>query len=311
MAPAGPGVAVAHSAAPRAEPIEPTEGCARTETGYTCFYGPVDVPAGGTVEIEEAVDPVPEAGYLTSMRATLVGADGSRLAHHMVHLHHAVWVNPNKDDTTCEDFGGYPSWDRFFASGKERTLLEMPAGYGYYWDAMPNALTGDPFWGLVAHLDGMHGSKNVFVKLDLGFVPTADAEGYTDIDPIWLDVENCELSLGYDVRKGSGRRGVAKRSWTYTMPEGGSFIAMAGHLHDGGLRLVLRNVTTGDHLFTSEAIYGKRREPWYLTKMTSFSGLPGIEVAAGDVVKLTSVYDSTHRWRDVMGIMVGALVPAP
>src|SRR3712207_3203218 len=91
---AGVGVGMANSS------VEPADGCHATETGYTCFYGPVSVPAGESVEIQDLVDVPPVPGYVTGMRATLVDPSGDKLAHHMVHLHHAVWINPNKDDTT-------------------------------------------------------------------------------------------------------------------------------------------------------------------------------------------------------------------
>lgn len=288
--------------------IAPSEGCHAVEGGYTCFVGPVDVPAGEMVELNRFVDTPPEAGYLSSMRATLVDQDGDRIAHHMVHLHHAVWANPNKTDSTCDSFGGLPNWDRFFATGKERTRVTLPEGYGYFWDNQGNSFSQDPFWFLTAHLDGMHGQQNVFIRLNLRFTPLADAEGYSDIDPVWLDVANCETDPVFDVRRGQDR--IHKERWTYEMHASGNFIALGGHLHDGGLRLVLKNRTTRTHMFTSKAVYGLRREPWYLTKMTSFSGLPGIPVSQGDELELVAVYDATHNWNDAMGIMVGAFVPA-
>lgn len=72
----------------------------------------------------------------------------------------------------------------------------------------------------------------------------------------------------------------------------------------------MKNATTGEHLFTSRARYDMRDEPWYLTKMSLFSELPGIAVEAGDELRLTAVYDSSRNWQDVMGIMLGALAPS-
>ncbi|MGH2786361.1 MAG: hypothetical protein ACRDJV_00440 [Actinomycetota bacterium] len=97
------------------------------------------------------------------------------------------------------------------------------------------------------------------------------------------------------------------------MPEGGKFVTLAGHLHDGGLRLALRNESSGAPVFVSQAIYEHR---WNLDAMTVYSDGAGVPVAAGDVVKLTAVYNDTHNgpgdlaWDNVMGIMMGALAPA-
>jgi hypothetical protein len=254
------------------------------------------------------------------MRATLVDGSGRKIAHHMVHLHHAVWVNPTKQDMTCEGFeignGISVDVDRFFATGKERTKVVFPEGYGYYWNNGTAYGQPNPFWFLAAHLDGMHGSSETFIRLNLDFIPEAEAAGMIDVKPVWLDVRNCSQDPVYDVVRRPARR-THKEVWPYAMPEAGRFISMGGHLHDGGKRLVLRNRTTRSHIFTSRGVYGMRSDPWYLTGMTSTSGLPGVPVAAGDELVLTSVYDSTHRWkpgsryswRDVMGIMVGYLAP--
>ena len=303
QAPVGPGASVAHSG-------KLQEGCAQTETGYVCHHGPIDVPTGEMVQVDDAFTPPDAAGYLTTMRATLVDANGDPIAHHMVHLHHAVWLNPNKTDSTCSSFGGFPNWDRFFATGKERTKMVLPEGFGYFWDNQPNSFSETPFWGMSAHLDGMHGAEDVFIRLKVDFVPAEEAEGISDIDPYWFDVVNCTMNPVFDVAKGSGKRNIYKKTWSYVMQETGRFISFGGHLHDGGLRLALRNKSTDEGIFTSRAIYGRASEPWYLTKMTSYSG-SGFSVSEGDELSLTAVYDSTHRWRDAMGIMVGAFVPSP
>lgn len=282
--------------------------CERRDGGYRCMYGPVSVPPGEMVEILAGSAAPSEAGYITKARATLVDASGDEIDHHAVHLHHAVWLNPAKRDTTCDSFeGAFPNWDRFFATGKERTTFELPPGYGYLWEpALSQPVTqSTPYWGLVAHLDGMEGSPAVFIELKLDYVP-ADRRTLTDVTPIWLDVRNCSSDPVYDVEKGSK---VHVEKWQYRMPLGGRFVFMGGHLHDGGLRLALRNQTTGTRVFTSNARYGMHHEPWYLTRMTSLTSASGPTVRSGDRLLLRAVYDASRSWNDVMGIMVGALVP--
>jgi hypothetical protein len=273
-------------------------GCHATKTGYTCFYGPIVVPRSGSAEDYGAVEGLPEAGFITSARATLVRADGTSVPHHAVHLHHAVWANLESQDLTC---AGWP--DRFFATGKERTRIVMPAGYGYWIDG--------GLLGLGYHLDSMHGRREVFLKLKLGFAPDADGSSLTNIRPVWLDVDNCSDSE-FDVPRNLDP-GPHREVSDFAMPLSGRFVALAGHLHDGGLRLILRNATTGTSIFTSRAVYEYR---WNLTGMTTYANADGIPVAAGDVLELTAIYNDTRdgprdlAWDDVMGIMVGAFVPA-
>jgi hypothetical protein len=90
------------------------------------------------------------------------------------------------------------------------------------------------------------------------------------------------------------------------MPTGGRFVFLGGHLHDGGLKIRLS--ADKRHLFTSRALYRKRGDPWFLTGMTTDTWSPGLTVKRGTRLKLTSVYNSRRTWRDVMGIMLGALV---
>lgn len=280
-----------------------TAGCHASDGGYTCFYGPITVRRGTPAVPERGIDIVgapSNAGYITWARATLVYAGGRPVLHHAVHLHHAVWLNPQQPDMTCVEPYQWP--ERFFASGKERTKIAMPDGYGYRW-------TGGSHWYLNYHLDSMHGTHRVFVKLKLGFVPQSETTGITGIRPVWLDVDNCADSE-FDVPRDPAP-GPNKRTWSFTMPEGGRFVTLAGHLHDGGRRLKLRNATTDQPMFTSRAIYEYR---WNLKAMTTYSNDVGVQVAAGDALELTSVYNDTRdgpgelAWPDVMGIMVGAFV---
>ena len=283
--------------------------CLERGSGYRCTIGPFDVDAGERLEIMTGVAAPSEAGYITSARPSLVDGEGKPVAHHMVHLHHAVWLNPYEDDLTCDSYDqGLPDYERFFAAGKELTNVVMPRGYGYLWDpqiSQPYTQSA-PWWAFVAHLDGMHGSGEVYVQVDLGFVPEDEAKRMKGIRPVWLDVRNCSSEPVYNIKDKGGPRSVDREAWSYRMPLGGRFVFLGGHLHDGGLKLQL---SAGKrHLFTSRAVYAKQNDPWFLTGMTTDTWSPGLRVKKGTRLKLTSVYDASRPWREVMGIMLGALV---
>ena len=272
-------------------------GCDKTQTGYTCFYGPYDVGPEGLEMNQEIVAALPDEGYITDARASLVGKDGDQVSMHKVHLHHAVWVNTTENDLTCPPSPG----DRWFATGKERTRMNLPDGYGYHWSNDVN------YWGMVAHLDAMHGDgqNNVFIKLKMAF--TTDPT-ITPITPVWIDVNgSCTNDVTFNVPKSTDEKDRFRISAPLEMPASGEFIGMGGHLHDGGVRLKLKNNSTNERMFVSEAIYDKH-DRWFLKKMTSFYGVPGKSVAEGDDLELTAVYNSTRRWKDAMGIMMLALV---
>jgi hypothetical protein len=285
-------------------------GCEPTDAGYRCLSGPIEIVGGEANQPEglaESIPSIPEAGYITSARAALVDEDGKRIDHHFAHLHHAVWLDASRRDYTCSYF---PT--RFFATGKERTRMTVPDGYGYYWSnegstAFPGVGTD---WLLNYHIDGMHSGHDLtgYLRLNLTFVPAAEAS-LTPIVPLWLDVDGTCDDSEFDILRGDGRRGVFRQDWEYWMPEAGRIIGLAGHLHDGGIKLRLRNQTADTHLFTSRALYGSRKEPEYLTGMTTWTGLPGHSVAANNVLQLRAVYDSTEDRLGAMGIMMALFLP--
>jgi hypothetical protein len=241
------------------------------------------------------------------MRATLVDTQGNAVARHAVHLHHAVWLNPARRDMTCTRLP-----DRFFASGKERTRISLPDGFGYHWsnDELPAPYSHlSHKWLLNYHLDAMHkGRFDVYIRLDLDFTPGTEAPSMTDVTPVWMDVRNCTMTSEFNVPKEGGHNGKYKTTWDLVMPDAGRFVAMAGHLHDGGLKLKLRNVTQKQTVFVSRPTYSTH-DRWDLRTMSSFSDSGGPRVGAGDRLRLIAVYDDSRTWKRVMGIMSGAFVP--
>lgn len=303
-----------------AQQVPPYNGeCIPIAKGYKCLYGPFsydDANEAGTLIFTGLVRPPDAAGYITSMRATLEDGDGEFVPRHAVHLHHAVWLNTSKSDMTCEEFpivGDYLGYtpDRFFATGKERTRIQLPNGYGYFWDNEgPSTVPVlGPTWAMNTHLHWMHGDepKEVYIRLNLQFTPEEEADGMTDVRPVWFDIDNCSDSE-FDVPDGEGGY---RPTWDYTMPLGGRFVTLGGHLHDGGRRLKLENLTRKEMVYASRAKYrgsDPAKSGWDLRTMSVYSKAEGIPVAAGDKMRLTAVYDDARKWKGVMGIMIGALV---
>src|SRR6476469_2271867 len=91
-------------------------------------YGPIHVEPGqnlillGPVTIEKpAYD-----GYVTRIRPALVRGEGSVPPVDVIHLHHGVFLNMSRADATSSSNTG----QRFFATGEEKTIFQMPPGYG-------------------------------------------------------------------------------------------------------------------------------------------------------------------------------------
>ncbi len=163
-------------------------------------------------------------------------------------LHHVVNVNFSRDDITCR-----PSWwgdsvnqlgaaeggnERYFASGNERTIMDLPPGYGYY------VGRGDE-WGFIADLMNMTPQPRQY-DLVFTFTWVKNAEPVT---PMWLDIDNCADS---EVATPAGYSDI---QWDWTSNVTGQVVAAGGHVHDHGISIAAENATTGANICTSRAGY--------------------------------------------------------
>jgi len=280
--------------------------CDATPGGYRCLYGPVRVGYGSN-EIFTTVAAPPDPGYIASARATVVDVKGRPLDHHLVHLHHSGWLNMARSGLVCDTL-----FEGIYGTGKERTAMRFPSGYGYYWSNEPPILGSleSPSWQLYAILQGMHRNvaTDAYLRLDLGVVSRPDP--IEEVKTLWLSATGCN-NWTFSVPRGSGRRGEYRLTSDFEMPEAGRIVWAAGHVHDGGLEIRLENASGGSHLLSSKALYEDPTHPWSLTGTTVWSDHEGIAVARGDVLRLTAIYDSSRSWPDAMAALRLAYVPVP
>ena len=140
--------------------------------------------------------------------------------------------------------------------------------------------------------------RSVFFRLKVRWSHAA-AGGIRPVTPIWLDMNNCRTSE-YAVPPGP-----SSSHWTWTSNLTGRIISTAGHVHDGGVRTTLTNKTTGQHLCTSWAGWGKK--PAFRGSIESMSVCAWDRVGTvqkGEVLDLESVYNSSKPIPDAMGIMM-------
>ncbi len=298
----------------------------------TYCYGPITIqPGQNIIRLRAAKDsngtPLwpQEPGYITRFDPEFIYADGTVPPVDVLHLHHAVWlVNP-----TGPDPGG-PQ----FAVGEEKTIQQLPHGFGWHSEPDDDWTLNDMLHDLVAR------PAQVYVVWRIDFVPD-DSPAADDIRPVrtqWMDVAGQSLYPVFDsLRKygqngtytfpdqapasdlqpcslfggsGSGdRHGCLGGAQTWKVPAGHpqTLIATAGHLHPGGLYTSLTDTRDGhtNTLFTSRAHY---YEPagevsWDVT----MGGSPAawrVQVEPGDKVSVHATYDTTRAdWYEVMGIM--------
>jgi plastocyanin len=252
------------------------------------------------------------------MQPDLRFADGSVPPVDVIHLHHGVWLNTARPDSTAS----VP--ERFLAAGEEKTIAAFPSPYAYRYSTsdswtlnyMLHNLTDDPM--------------PVWVTYDFDFIPadSPSAVGVVEARPIWLDVQNGSVYPVFDVVKGDGVDGIytyptdvdgaygdapPKNEWT--VDRDGVLFATAGHLHPGGLHtdLFARRDGSTAALFRSEAKYFEPAGAvsWDVA-MTATTPDWAVAVKAGDVLSTTATYDSAlASWYESMGIMLVWMADPP
>ncbi len=262
---------------------------------------PIPVAAYGVATSYQLIPHPQVDGYVVGMKADLVDGAGNTVSPLDVMLHHVVFAKVRARDYTCPDSIA----ERFYAEGEERMVMALPPGYGY-----ANA-AGD-LWGLVYMLMNHHKhAQSVSVRYTVTYVT---GQALTPVRPIWLDVHNCETDPIFTVPGTGGKGSTYSRSSDFRLPVSGRIVAGGGHLHGGGVRLDLADTTCGERLFQSLPTWGgvmpmpMMHEPGP-THMSRFESPTGIPVSAGDVLRLTAVYDDSIPHMRVMGIMLLFFAP--
>jgi plastocyanin len=333
----------ATSAASPACSAGPTSG---TQTTYSC-----NVPTGtiGGYEVKQwypAGVPTPGvSGRITHMETDVVDdVTGQQVPISRLMLHHIVFLNLNRQDSTCGG-QGYTGFDgrkgfgnfapqRFYAAGEERAKMSMPRGYGYQTNAGDN-------WALVAMvMNHRSAADHALIHYEV----TVDTDpSLQSVKPYWFDVRDCRADPIYNIpsvaqkakkaakkhRKGKKkhkRRATAKptidETRDYVFPESGRLIAGAGHVHGGAIRETLTQPDCGNRqVAESDPTWGLADHPFYNVRpvlhepgpinMSAFRSTTGLPIHAGETIRLNSIYDDSQPHVRVMGILVAYLAPDP
>lgn len=204
--------------------------------------------------VEVPIEKPCEDCYITGITPDLVDAGTDNSLNHANGgmLHHIVNMNFDRSDPTCPPnifalsnpiqlLGAIEGGnERYFASGNERTLMDLPAGYGY------KVNPGDE-WGIIFHIMNMTPQpREVEFKFTYRWVNSAQA-----VKPIWFDIDQCkdsevELPGGY-----------SDTHWEWNSSLQGTIVAIGGHVHDYGISIALENASTGENICTSVAGYSE------------------------------------------------------
>jgi plastocyanin len=294
----------------------PSSGCDSGTTGgdgkitYECN---VSTGVIGGYEVRQWYDVVPNPlkgtpyseADITHMETDVVDdVTGDQVPIQRLMLHHIVFTNLAKQDTTCagkgylgfdgrKDFGQTFAPQRFYAAGEERAKLSLPPGYGY------KAKASDP-WAVVAMvMNHRSSSDHAFIHYEVTVDPT---DSLTPVTPYWFDVRDCRADPIYNVpgvaptvkkpkkgkgtkasaaskhKKGHGKKGKKRKKKRTAAPttdetedvvfhESGRLIAGAGHVHGGAIKETLTQPDCNNRqVAESDPTWGLPDHPFYNVK---------------------------------------------
>jgi hypothetical protein len=293
-------------------------------TTKTIDYGPYTIPAGnGDPHDHDGMGEIPNKIVTNVAKpctgCTIIGAtpdlvytDGTKATISQgPMLHHAVWSaqSSGKSDATCGSSGPGLLGERFFASGDERTAVDLTSlPYGY-------KINSSETWNMIVDLmNWATTSKTVNVRVTWKYATGSDHTSRAPLRPVWLDADGCSMDSLITVPEGLSD---THKDWKATF--GGKLIATAGHIHDHGVNIEVTNQSTGGTvLCNSVAGYGG---PGYETpdgrkhvsSMNVCTGNPISTIAKGNTLRLHANYNvpAGHgAIDDAMGIAIAYINPS-
>lgn len=289
-------------------------------TTATKEYGPYTIPAGGgdphnhetmgAIENQIAfniskpctdctlIGATPDLVYENGTKANIT--DGPM-------LHHAVFMaqSSGKVDATCGNNGPGQLGERFFATGNERTAIDLESlNYGY-------KINSSETWNMVYDLMNWETtSKKVKIKVAWKYATGDDHSERTGLRPVWLDADGCSMDSLISVPSG-----ISDTHFDWKTTFGGNMIAAAGHIHDHGVNVEVTNKSAGEELLcNSEAGYGGTGYVTHsdgrshVSSMGVCKGNPlGATIEKGDTLRLHGTYNVPEGHHEINDAMIIAL----
>ena len=283
-----------------------------TITTKTIDYGPFTIPAGsGDPHDHDAMGMISNK-IVTNLAKPCTGCSIIGVTPDLVYengtkatitegpmLHHAAFAaqSSGKVDATCGNSGPGLLGERFFASGDERTpidLQSLPYGYKVNSTETWNMIVDLMNWAITA--------KTVKVRVTWKYATGTDHTSRAALRPVWLDADGCSMDSLINVPVGFSD---THKDWTATF--GGKLIAAAGHIHDHGINIEMTNKSAGESLLcNSVAGYGGPGYETHLdgrkhvSSMGVCTGNPIATITKGQTLRLHGVYNvpETHAALD-------------
>lgn len=294
-----------------------------TITTTTVEYGPWTIPAGNgdphdhdnagmiSNEIRTNVARPCSGCKLIAIDPEMVDATTGREVNMRTGpmLHHFLFAASNRTDNTCNGTAVGTLGQRFFASGNERTAIDIERlAYGY-------EVGSTDRWTMVTDLmNWSTETRRVKIKVTFKYATGSDATSRTNLRPWWLDVDGCSTDSLIEVPIGFSDTHREIRA-----PSAGRLIAAAGHIHDHGVSVELTNQSRSEALICNSVSRSGETEAYIspegrrsISSMSTCIGTPVAEISSGNTLRLHVKYEVPAEHPaidDAMGIMLAFVAP--
>ena len=264
---------------------------------FTLRLGPLNLPANAGMNVAQAPDlawTVPFDAWFVAYQPRVVDASGSALPGRLLH-HVAVY------DTAHHNYLCRNQPEHIFGAGGEMTNWPATPGLGYRVQKGDRIVVATMF-----HNDQAVSYPGTYLEIRIQYQAVASGgSALIAVRPVWFDVKGCGESA-YDLKPG---RNVT--TGDFTLASSGKLVGVGGHMHDYGRELVLEDATRNQKIATLDA---KLDADGRLISIpiALFAETGGLELAKGDDIRVTAVYDNPtgkYLHDGAMGIAVGYLIP--
>ena len=275
----------------------------------TIVAGPYDLPDMGPMDEEAMASmadsgiahdmPVqrfdwPVEGWLRGFRVALTDAQGRPVPRHV--LHHLIMANYSRRQLV------YPAVERLMGAGTETEDVSVPKTIGV-------PMTPGMSLGLFVawHNDTGKKLEGVYLRLTLLWTPRNQNPRPVNSMPIYMDVN---LTVGGS-NTFNAPPGRSSKAFEFTLPVSGRLLAIGGHMHDFGVRVLLQDAESGKEV--TEVVSTRTAEGKIVKMSRKLFGVTGdgLKLVANHRYRLVGEYDNPTQETEkrVMAHMVGLFVP--
>ncbi len=263
----------------------------------TVRIGPLNLPANSDhMAVTQAPTlflEIPIEGWITAYHPRLVDGSGQPEPGRL--LHHVAFYNTMRPDFLCPN-----KQEHIFGAGGEMNDWPALPGFGYRVHKGDRIRVSTMF-----HNPTATNYPQTWLEVKLEYRSVDGGAPLKSVYPAWFDVGECGDS-SYDLGPGKTLK-IGQFKLAYS----GVLLGVGGHMHDYGRQLDLFNLTRNEDVAPLKA---QLDAAGHIQSMpvVRFTDRGGYRLGKGDLLRVTSIYDSPLGKpipEGAMGIVVGYFLP--